>query len=68
MNIPVISVEGRSLAEAYEKFGIEPAMYFSMMSKVFVNQAITVLIITIIISFYPVIKTFNLNPVNAIRG
>ena len=56
------------LAEAYEKFGIEPAMYFSMMSKVFVNQAITVLIITIIISFYPVIKTFNLNPVNAIRG
>ncbi len=56
------------LAEAYEIFGLEPSMYFSMMPKVFVNQVLTVLIITLMISLYPVFKIANLNLVNAIRG
>jgi putative ABC transport system permease protein len=44
------------LAEAYESFGIEPVLYFSMMSKVFVNQAITIFGITLLIAVYPVIQ------------
>ncbi len=56
------------VAQVYETFGIEPAMFFSMIPRVFVNQALTIFVITIIISFYPVIKTINLKPVNAIRG
>lgn len=56
------------MSQVYEMFGIEPAMYFSMMPKVFVNQAITVFVITLLISVYPIFKTAKLNLVNAIRG
>ena len=56
------------LAQAYVTYGIEPVMFFSMMPKVFVNQAVTIFIITLIISFYPVLKIINLKAVNAIRN
>ncbi len=56
------------VAEAYETFGLEPAMYFSMMPRVFVNQAITVLVITMFIAIYPVFKIAKLELVKALRG
>ncbi len=56
------------LAEAYELFGIEPNMYFSMMPKVFVNQALTIFIIALAIAIYPVLQVFYMNALKAIRN
>lgn len=56
------------IAEAYELFGIEPNMYFSMMPKVFVNQVITVFVIAMVIAVYPLLQIFYLNALKAIRS
>ncbi|MBN2481997.1 MAG: ABC transporter permease [Bacteroidales bacterium] len=56
------------LAEAYEMFGIEPNMYFSMMPKVFVNQMITVFVIALVIAAYPIFQIINMNALKAIRN
>lgn len=56
------------MAQAFEVYGLEAVMYFSMMPKIFMNQVITVLIITIVISLYPILKIANLNLTSAIRG
>lgn len=61
-----ISLQG-SLAEAYENFGIEPVFYFSMDAVVFYRQAIIVMLLASILSFYPIIKVSLLKPVIAMR-
>ncbi len=48
--------------------GIEPYMYFSMQPDVFYTQAFVVFIITMIISIYPVIKSFTLGLTSSLRG
>jgi ABC-type lipoprotein release transport system permease subunit len=57
-----------SMAEAYEKFGIEPVLFFSMMPRVFMNQAITVFVMTMFISIYPLWGIWKMKPITAIRG
>lgn len=59
---------GGDMAEAYEKFGFEAVLYFSMDSKVFGNQLLVVFIITLVISLYPVLKIAYLNVINALRA
>ena len=56
-----------SLAEAYENFGIEPIFYFSVAPEVFYSQMLVVLIIALVLSFYPLIKIQQLDPVSAMR-
>ena len=56
-----------SLAEAYENFGIEPIFYFSMAPDVFYTQMLVVLIIALVLSFYPLVKIQKLDPVSAMR-
>lgn len=56
------------LAEAYMQYGFEPYFFFGMSPWVFVTQALTVFIITIIISLYPILKVKNLVVAKAIKG
>lgn len=55
------------VSEVYEKFGFEPVIYFGAQSRVFVNQVITVFVITLLISLYPVFKIANLKVADALR-
>ncbi len=48
--------------------GLEPYFYFSWKPFVFYNQAITVLVITIVIAAYPVYKAFKLRVSEALRA
>jgi putative ABC transport system permease protein len=48
------------LAETYIQYGFEPYFFFSVAPPVFINQILTVFIITMIISIYPVMKIKNL--------
>ena len=56
------------MAEAYETFGIEAAMYFSADSMIFIKQVIIVFILTLIIGLYPVFKAKNLKLSNSLRA
>ena len=55
------------LAEAYENFGIEAIFYFSIEPHVFYYQALTVLLLALILSIYPAISIFRIKPVTAMR-
>lgn len=48
--------------------GIEPFMYFSVQPDVYYVQAFVVFIITMLISIYPIIKSFTLNLTSALRA
>jgi putative ABC transport system permease protein len=56
------------LGKIYETFGIEAAFFFSRIPKVFVNQAVTVFIITLLIMVYPVLTVRNMHVIRALRG
>lgn len=53
------------LAEAYEKFGLEPVLSFSLNHEIFINQALTVAIITLVASIYPL---FIINKFDVLKG
>ena len=55
-------------AESIIQMGLEPYFYFSWMPKVFYNQAITILILTFFIAFYPFFKSRNLRVSKALRA
>ena len=55
-------------AEAYETFGLEPAMFFSGESIIFIRQIAIVFILTIIIGLYPVVKAIKLKLSSSLRG
>lgn len=48
--------------------GIEPFMYFSVQPDVFYTQAITVLIITLIIALFPIYKSFTIKLTKALKA
>lgn len=56
------------LAEAYLKYGFEPYFFFGTASAVFVNQLITIFIITLIISLYPIFKVKNFKLIKSLRA
>lgn len=55
-------------AKTMVDMGIEPLMYFSVQPDVYYVQAIIVFFITMLISIYPMIKSFTLNITSALRG
>ena len=57
-----------NLAEAYENFGIEPIFYFSVDAVVFYSQGIVIMILAMILAFYPVLKIWKLDPVKAMQA
>jgi putative ABC transport system permease protein len=62
-----IALTGK-IADAYQQFGIEPAFYFTMMPKIFIQQIIIVFCLTLLIGMYPVVKTFRMQVIKSIRG
>jgi len=59
---------GGKIAEVYKSFGIQPALYFSMIPSVFVNQILTIVLITFLVSFYPMYQIFKMNVIKCLRG
>jgi putative ABC transport system permease protein len=59
---------GGEIAEVFEKFGFEAVFPASLTLSVFGNQALTVLVIGLLLSLYPVMKVLRLNPVEAMRS
>ena len=57
-----------SMAEAYESFGFEPMIFFSMIPRVFLNQAITVFGMTLLIAVYPLWGIWKMDAIRAIRS
>ena len=56
------------LKEVYEDYGIESIIYFSSHEKIFIVQTLIVLILSILIAFYPGYKVMKLKPVEAINS
>jgi ABC-type lipoprotein release transport system permease subunit len=55
-------------AKAYEVFGIEPLIKFDFAVWIFANQALTILVLALIIGIFPMIKIANLKVVDALRA
>lgn len=55
-------------AKAYEQYGMEPFMYFSLKSSLFYGQMILVFIISVFISIFPIIDISRLKITKAMRG
>lgn len=55
------------LQEAYVRYGFEPYLFFGTAPEVFVNQILTVFIITLLVSLHPVLKIMRMNVTNALR-
>jgi putative ABC transport system permease protein len=53
---------------AYEQFGLEPVLFFKVVPQVFINQVLTVLAVTLVISLYPYYYIGRLKTIDAIRG
>jgi len=56
------------MAKIYESFGIEPVLYFSMIPKIFINQAITIFILTLLIALYPLLSIRKMIVISAMHG
>ncbi|NGP75702.1 ABC transporter permease [Balneolaceae bacterium YR4-1] len=66
-NVNPIDLSG-AMASAAEQYNMSPMLQFSVSPEIFTNQAITVFIITLIFSIYPIIKASRLNPVKAMKS
>jgi putative ABC transport system permease protein len=62
-----IALSGK-YAEVYESFGIEAVMYFSIIPRVFINQALTILVIALLIVVYPWLTIRRMNVIRALHG
>ncbi|HET9486418.1 MAG TPA: FtsX-like permease family protein, partial [Chryseosolibacter sp.] len=58
---------GGEMAEAYKQFNFEPIFPASTDPSIFVRQGLIVLAIGLVLSMYPVITAFRLDPVKAMR-
>ncbi|MFW5761106.1 MAG: ABC transporter permease [Cyclobacteriaceae bacterium] len=58
---------GGEYAEIYAKFGLEPILPFSIEPEIFYRQAIVVLIISLLVGIYPIVKIWQLDAAVAIR-
>ena len=58
---------GGEVAKAYERFGFEAIFPTSLNSEHFVNQGLIVLVIGLILSFYPVYQVIKMNPIESMK-
>jgi ABC-type lipoprotein release transport system permease subunit len=54
-------------AQFMEDYGFEPFMFFSSQSFVFTQQAISILVLTILVGIYPLIAASRLNVIKSLR-
>jgi len=55
------------MAEIYERFGFEPIFPASTDPEIFLNQALVILFLALLLSLYPVFRVLQLNPVKAMK-
>lgn len=55
-------------AEGYRRFGFDPVLNASTDPMIFVNQAIVVFLIAVVLSLYPVLKMQKLKAIEAMRA
>lgn len=55
------------MAESYESFGFEPVMVATLDPWIFISQTILVLILTLVLSIYPMIAIYRLDHLKATR-
>lgn len=55
-------------ADIFEKFGIEPVYLFSLDPEIFINQALTIFIMTLFLSAYPLYVIFKIKLIKALRS
>jgi putative ABC transport system permease protein len=58
---------GGETAKAYERFGFEAIFPTSTEASIFIYQGVTVLIIGLLLSLYPMYKVIRLDPVTAMK-
>ncbi len=63
-----LSQMGEDATAAFENFGMEPVVPAALSAKVFLNQALIIFFITILLGIFPLYKILNLNPVAAMRS
>lgn len=56
------------LKEVYENYGIEAIIYFSGDEKIFIVQTLIVLILAVLLAFYPGLKVMKLKAIDAINS
>ena len=56
------------LKEIYENYGIESIIYFSSSENIFIAQTLIVLLLSILLAFYPGLVVMKLKPVEAINS
>lgn len=56
------------LKDVYEIYGFEPIIYFSANPKIFIVQTTIVLVISVLLAFYPFLKLMRLKPIKAINS
>lgn len=56
------------LKEVYEDYGIESVIFFSNQETIFIVQSLIVLILSVVLAFYPGFKVMKLKPVEAINS
>lgn len=56
------------MAKAYEQYGMEPYMFFSLKSSLFYSQMILVFFISVFISIFPIYNISRLKITKAMRG
>lgn len=56
------------MATAYEQYGMEPFLYFSLQSSIFYSQMIVVFLVSLFISIFPVYNIYRLKITKAIRS
>jgi putative ABC transport system permease protein len=56
------------MAEAYEKFGMEAKMFFSLYYPIFLNQVAIIFVITLAVYLYPLFTVYKMNLIKTLRG
>jgi len=54
-------------AKAFEVFGVDPVFAFSLSPSIFIYQSLVIFCITLLLSVYPLITIYKLQPVEAMR-
>ena len=58
---------GGEMGKFYEEFGFKPAIYSSVVPKIFVSTSISIIIISLIVFIYPAFRVMKLEALKGIR-
>jgi ABC-type antimicrobial peptide transport system permease subunit len=63
-----ISLANSKLGDIYSSMGIEPIVISALEPSVFVREFTIILIVALVLSFYPIYSISKLDPVEAMRS